>query len=475
MKTTKITITNLFGITELELDGSSIELTGKKGSGKTSVIDAIRYALTNGSNRDYILRQGANEGEIFIQTDTGLQIDRKKRAGQTDYKSITENGKDISKPETFLQTIFTPMQLNPVEFTKMSRQEQNRIILDLIEFEWDLDWIKEKFGELPNVNYKNNILQVLADIQAENGEYFMNRQDINRDIRNKQAFIEDITKDIPAKYDFKKWQTFDLGEKYRVLEKAKDENSKIDRAKAFKDGFENQKRGLEADRDIESNAVDKAISSERESLLTLIERLKAEIVSAEKTLGTLDEKANDKKKVIEAEYNEKFTKLIANVGIADEYIGKERTDIAPLLEEITNAEAMKKHLNEYERMLKLQDEVSKLIDEAKEYTRKIELARELPSEILKTATIPVKGLTVVDGIPLINGLPISNLSEGEQLDLCVDVAVSNPNALKIILIDGAEKLDDKSRAELYDKCKAKGLQFIATRTTNDNELNITQL
>ena len=96
-------------------------------------------------------------------------------------------------------------------------------------------------------------------------------------------------------------------------------------------------------------------------------------------------------------------------------------------------------------------------------------------EILKTATIPVKGLTVENGKPLIDGKPISNLSEGEQLMLCVDVALSKPNNLKLILIDGVEKLSDSNRQLLYNKCKEAGLQFIATRTTNENELMITEL
>ena len=95
--------------------------------------------------------------------------------------------------------------------------------------------------------------------------------------------------------------------------------------------------------------------------------------------------------------------------------------------------------------------------------------------ILKTATIPVKGLTVENGKPLIDGKPISNLSEGEQLMLCVDVALSKPNNLNLILLDGVEKLSDTNRELLYNKCKEKGLQFIATRTTNDNELIITEL
>ena len=100
---------------------------------------------------------------------------------------------------------------------------------------------------------------------------------------------------------------------------------------------------------------------------------------------------------------------------------------------------------------------------------------ELPSTILEQATLPIEGLTVENGIPLINGLPISNLSDGELLELCVDISVSKPGQLQIILIDGAEKLDSVSRQRLYDRCKAKGLQLIATRTTDSNVLEVTEL
>ena len=63
MNITKIKIKNLFGIKEYDADGKSIELIGKNGVGKSSVIDAIKYALTNKSDRDYIIRAGETEGE----------------------------------------------------------------------------------------------------------------------------------------------------------------------------------------------------------------------------------------------------------------------------------------------------------------------------------------------------------------------------------------------------------------------------
>ena len=135
MRTVKITIKSLFGISAQELGDRSVEIKGKKGVGKTSVIDAIRFALTHRTERDWIIKDGANEGEIIIETDSGLMIDRKVRSGKADYIAVKDNRTTVTKPESFLNTIVTPLQLNPVEFTQMSKADQNRAILDLIEFD----------------------------------------------------------------------------------------------------------------------------------------------------------------------------------------------------------------------------------------------------------------------------------------------------------------------------------------------------
>lgn len=476
MKTTKIKIKNLFGISEANLDGSSVEITGSNGTGKTSVIDAVKYALTNDSEREYIIKQGESEGEIIIETDTGLYIDRKKRTNKADYKSVKEAGKEVAGPESMLRKLFTPLQLDPVKFIQMDKKEQNRTILDLIEFDWDLNWIREKFGEIPpDVDYGQNILQVLSDIQADNGFYFQSRQDINRDLRNKRAFVEEIAQNIPANYEAEKWESYDLGTVYRKIEKAKEINSRIERAKLFKDSYENKVRGIRAEMELQISAEKDRIARERESLTSSIERMKAEIAAAQDKLLGLDAKLTDKVSIAESQYKEKVAKLDADIQTADTYINREPVDVSADEEEVRTAEVMKQHLNEYHRMMSLQEECEELKGRSDEFTRKIELARNLPGEILETATLPVEGLTVEGGIPLIHGLPVSNLSEGEKLNLCVDVALAKPNNLQIILIDGAEKLSDDNRQKLYTKCKDKGLQFIATRTTNDNELEVRYL
>ena len=205
LKITKLKIRNLFGIKEYEAGGESVELSGTNGVGKSSVIDAIKYALTNKSDRKYIVRNGETEGEVLIETDSGLRINRKARTNQADYKSVKNNGVEVGSPETFLKDIFTELQLNPVEFMSMTEKQQNAIILDMIEYDWDMNKIREWFGEIPAwVSYDQNILCVLNDIQSENGEYFKARQDINREIRNKKAFVEEIAATIPAGYSLEK-------------------------------------------------------------------------------------------------------------------------------------------------------------------------------------------------------------------------------------------------------------------------------
>lgn len=476
MRTTKIIIKNLFGIKEATLDGKSVEISGPKGSGKTSVLDSIRYALTNRSDRDYIIHQGADEGEIVIETDSGLTIDRKARTTKADSVKVRDGNMLQTRPAEFLSGIFTPLQLNPVEFCQLSRQEKNRVILSLIEFKWDMNWIREQFGEIPQgVDYSKHILEVLADIQAENGVYFQSRQNLNRDVRNKLAFVADIAKDIPPSYDAAKWEAYPVSEKYRELADIKKKNSDIERAKAFKSSYDDKIRGIEGSRDVAISAIDREIAQERTNLTGTVERLRAEIKAAEDKLAGLAQRREERVSVAQSEYEASVAKLDKDVGVAEKYAGAEPADTTALSAEIETADAMRQHLNEYKRMVGMQDEIDAMQVQAEELTRKIELARELPSQILAKSTIPVSGLTVKDGIPLINDLPISNLSDGELLELCVDITVSKPGQLGIILVDGAERLDKVSRNRLYAKCKEKGLQLIATRVSDSNEMEVTEL
>lgn len=476
MKISKIKITNLFGIKELELGGSSVELSGSNGVGKSSVIDAIRYALTNKSERKYIVKNGESEGEIIIETDSGLSIDRKARTTLTDYKSVKQNGTAVGSPEAFLKTLFVPLQLNPMEFIGMTEKEQNAVILNLIEYSWDMTKIKEWFGEIPpNVNYEQNILSVLYDIQAENGYYFQKRQDINRDIRSKKAIVKDIGDRLPTDYDGNKWENTNLGDLYTKLERIRKENSEIEKARLVIENHDQKIRKFEADKEIALAALDREITAESNQIDTELASLEERIKALKDKRASLAGKKEDKIKAIEGEYKANVASFETEVAEYAETAKKETTPTDELDAEARYAEDMKSHVGEWHNMLDILKEIANLESESKAITDKIEKARTLPGEILMSAEIPIDGLEVKDGLPLIHGLPVSNLSDGEKLSLCVDIAAQNPGGLQIVLIDGVEALSTENRNALYERCKAKGIRFIATRTDDNSELTVTEL
>lgn len=394
----------------------------------------------------------------------------------TDYKSVKQNGNVIPSPESFLKTIFTPLQLSPMEFISMDKKTQNATILDMIQYDWNLDTIKEWFGEIPrDVNYEQNILAVLNDIQAENGYYFMHRQDVNRDIRAKKAVIADIGSSLPLDYDGERWEKENLSDLYTEIEKIRKNNETIEKAKRLRDSHDGKIRSFQADKEIKIAALDTEMAQQEKNIESELAQLEERIKALrEKKDGLAGVKA-DKVKVIQSEYEASVSKYEAEQASYAEYADMETTPIDDLMAKANETEKMKGHINEWRRMLNIQKEVDELQSESNSLTEKIELARTLPGTILETAEIPIEGLTVKDGIPLINGLPVSNLSEGEKLDLCIDVAIQNPAGLQIILIDGTEKLSEENRTRLYEKCKKKGLQFIATRTTSNNELTVIEL
>ena len=209
-------------------------------------------------------------------------------------------------------------------------------------------------------------------------------------------------------------------------------------------------------------ATAREISNQRTDLIGTIERLRAEIQAAEDKMAGLEQRRQEREAVAQANYETAVAKLEKDMGVANDYADRQPVDTSALAAEVDTAEQMRKHLNEYQRMVAMQKELEDLSARSTELTEKIELARELPARILETATIPVDGLTVENGIPLIHGLPISNLSDGELLELCVDITVSKPGQLG-------------SRERLYAKCKDKGLQLIATRVTDSDELEVTEL
>jgi len=481
MKITKVRLKNIIGIEQLDREvKGSLLLEGTNGSGKSSVIDAIRVAINNKTGREVIIKKGHNEGEIYIELDD-ITVERKKRNDKSDYKKVTKGGQEIASPETFLKSLFSELQLNPAEFMNLTDKEKNRVILNMIEFTWDLKWIEKKFGEVvKGVDYDQHILEVLNEIQSDKGYYYQTRQDVNRQVRDKSAVIKEIMDELPENYSNEKWENFSLMDIYDKINKMKNDNEYKERLLSELKDIEIKKANREKEVADEITKIYKQKRAKEKELNKKIEALKEELNNTQQRLNSLEDKSTtivtNKQHDLHKEIKDKDNryKEMEQQYIKTKHHKKEVIDEKQ--EEAQYAENMKSYLKDYSRVERMQDEIEILNADSELLTKQIELARILPGEILKTATIPIKQLTVENGRPLINGLPVNNLSEGELLDLCVDVAIQKPEGLRLVLLDSIPNdLSPDNQERLFKKLKDHDIQFIATKTTNDKELKIIEL
>ena len=104
MKISRLEISNFVGISEFKVDLGKINiLTGRVGSGKTSIVEAIEKGFSNKSQRIEVIRHGEYDATIFIKTDDGLEIDRKLRANKADYLKVRKAGVAVPSTEKFLK------------------------------------------------------------------------------------------------------------------------------------------------------------------------------------------------------------------------------------------------------------------------------------------------------------------------------------------------------------------------------------
>ena len=483
MKTIKkLKLKNTLGITEITLEPKKINIIeGKKGTGKTSVLDAINTALSNKNIRADFIKQGENEASMYVELNDGSIIDREKNLEKNDKIKVIADGFK-GQPETYLKSLFSDNQFRPISFVESSEKEQNKTLLGLVNIEWSKDDIKEWFEEVPEwVNYDQHILNILNDIQSQRGEYYLTRENINRDIRNKKAIASDIMQSLPENYNAEKWREIKLSELYNKVSQAQEHNASVNERNSFFANLEGKISSIELkyqtrEQEIKDNANNQmsSVTIEKDNIEKRIKMLQDELASLTQKAKDIKSKALSDIELNNKDKDKEIEVLKAEAKALKQEKAPDIINIEPLQEEADTAEKMKAFIREYDNAISIHRETEVLAKESEKLTEKIEKARKLPGDLLQKFSSPIEGLSVVNGIPLINNLPIRNLSTGEQLELAVKIAILLAGDLKVILVDKLETLDTESQRIFIEKCKETDCQFFMTKVS-DAEYNILSL
>ena len=538
MRLKRIEIKNFVGIRELAIDEAKINrLTGHKGSGKSSFLEALEKAFTNKSSRTEIVRHDEEEATIFIETDNGLEIDRRIRNDRADYLKIRKPGEAVPQTEAFLKSLINGEIFRPLEFVKKSPDEQAKIILNMLEIPWTMDDINNWFNEIPKeINYEAHILQVLKQIEKS---YYDQRENVNREISVLKAQIKGIKDELPANYDGEFWRNKSIQGLYTKVAEAEEINKKVTAARniienlqdriaaikseaekdkqAKKSDFESQRTEIKEYKQFLSNKIEKSEEiiaqsdvkiAESEKMLDLelqneIEKLKAEyekkklearkavqmdvqhrkesisehkqLLSAkEQELTNISQLEQQSLVSIDEKAAEKIETEKAKVGNAQEVLkDNQETDVEPLRKEANEVANMQSYLREYDRMADMiKTKLAPRQESSETLTARIKKARELPMELLKIAAVPIPGITVDnDGLIRIGKTLIGGLSEGEQLELAFRVAKAQCGPLKVICLDGINKINNRDRIWIENEMQVDEYQYFVT-STEDGELQI---
>lgn len=146
MKIIKMTAENIKGIKAIEItpSGNVVEISGKNGAGKSSVLDAIWLALGGKEAQKDVtaaLRKGAESGYVDLDLGT-LKVRRTYTAEGTTKLTVKTVSEGVEATVGAGQTTLDALRaitLDPQGFINMPAREQRQALLGLLDLDIDLD------------------------------------------------------------------------------------------------------------------------------------------------------------------------------------------------------------------------------------------------------------------------------------------------------------------------------------------------
>lgn len=420
MKIVSLVAENIKKLRAVEIipKGNLVELKGKNGSGKTSVLDAISWAFEGLAKvQDKPIRFGANKG--WIRIDLGEYVVERTFKNTEDgdvthtLTVMSAEGAKFDSPQTLLNKLFGSLAFDPLAFARAVGKDQVAMLESMVK---EFDFGKSRAEEEA----------------AYNERTVVNRK--SKDASLTHMSFKDVPVQEPEKVDVTAL-TNDMAEAAKT--NALREKVIAAREKQVKE-FESAYFGA-----TEELSVCRA---EQQNLADQIEKAQAAVENLKKQLDLEKQKEpilSGKVKVT-AEVHEK-SKLISVPDAVDIAMIKGQLDTA------TEKNAL------HEKWLKkkqAKEEQDRHDAKSKELTEKITAIQQARVNAVAHAGLPIQGLGFDETGVTLNGVPFSQASDAEQLRASIAIAIAANPTLKVIRVRDGSLLDDDGMAilaEMADK------------------------
>ncbi len=392
-------------------DGNVVEITGKNGAGKSSILDAVWSAI-KGKAATPPKPVRAGEEKAFIKVDLGhLKITRKFiDKGKDGYTSSivveTEEGARYPKPQEILDSLTNALTFDPLAFCRM--KEANQIsALEAAVTDYDFDAARKEESRLVE-----------------------QRRDVNRDLKNKEALLQST----PGK-DIEPGEEIDEDAIILKINDVNEANRGVYEKRAERQRYQN------------------AIDAERNS----IEQKTAEIEELKHKIAALEEVISNCRSLLVR--NEELLEAMG-----DE---PEIADTEDLQIELHEAREHNEKIRQAIAYQKLDNERLELEKEAETLSGQIDAKRKEMADAVLTASNLPDGLTIEDGVVMLNGIPLSQASQAEQLRASVAIVAGMNPELRVMQIRDGALLDSDSMALLAQYADEHSFQLWVETVSSD--------
>lgn len=395
---------------EVAPDGSIIEVTGRNGNGKTSLLDAIVLALGGGTMPKAPIRKG--ETEAHIEIDLGdLVVIRtfKLRDDGTILNTLVvknADGAKYSSGQAILDTLIGRLAFDPLEFTRLPAKAQ---FDTLKQFVTDFD-----FEE--NAKARKTA--------------FDTRTDVNRDLKNTKSQVAGFS----------------------IPDDTPDEEINIDALTAELEAVGTHNTDVETRKANRARVADEAV------------RFRAEAES-------LETQAQDYERLA-AQAREKAAEFVAKADDNDRRLaaaGELPTpkDASEIRAKIERANIVNASVRDKRRMDALIVDANKLEQTATGLTNEIERLDAEKATAIASAKMPIDGIGFADDYITLNDLPFDQASGAEQLRASIAIAIASNPKLRVLVVKDGALLDDDSMKIVAEMAEANDVQVWVESVDSD--------
>lgn len=405
-------------LVEVAPKGRMVTFSGKPDQGKTSCIDAFLSAI--GGKRytqEVPVRKGAKTAKIRLALGSSKvewMVQRTIATDGTQTLVLTDaKGVQQGRGQAILDDLRGDIWMDPTEFVRMKPKEQVEILRKVSKLELDVDGLNQ-----------------------QNAEDFEERTAIGREVRRLEAELGGMTvqEGLPAEKVDEAAIMAQLGD----VGSANDEARRVDAEKAQLGSYADlQKRELEK-MDSHLAQLQKQIAETQ----ALLDRLKDEFTMAKDGRVDLAELAQD---ALDSFRN-------APAG--------EFADVSALTSQLQEAQLQNREIDKRERRKAKEAELNGKRREAETLTRAIDGRNEKKAAALANAKMPVEGLTFDEDQVLMNGIPLAQLGEAQQIRICTRIAMAENPKLRVLPIMHGESLGEEGIAMLAEMAEEHDFQIL---------------